>query len=86
MAVKFVKTVLLFSNAIDVDHRNNCMFTNKGHLSSLLWVLIGVLGKFQPLIQFDPYDHYVACWFTLTRDEKSTLCAKNGERELVTHR
>ena len=41
-----VKTVLLLSNVIDVDHQNSCLFTNKGHLSTPLWVLIGVLAKF----------------------------------------
>ena len=40
------KTSLLLSNAIDVDHPNSCFFTNKGHFSSPLWVLIGVLAKF----------------------------------------
>ena len=42
---KSVKTALLFSNVIDVDHQNSCLFTNKGHFSSPLWVLIGVLAK-----------------------------------------
>ena len=37
--------VLLLSNVIDVDHQNSCMFTNKGHFSSPLHVLIGVLAK-----------------------------------------
>ena len=41
-----VKTALLLSNVIDADHQNNCLFTNKGHFSSPLWVLIGVLAKF----------------------------------------
>ena len=41
-----VKTALLLSNVIDVDHQNSCLFTNKGHFSSPLWVLIGVLAKF----------------------------------------
>ena len=40
-----VKTALLLSNDIDVDHQNSC-FTNKGHFSSPLWVLSGVLAKF----------------------------------------
>ena len=31
---------------IDADHRNICLFTNEGHFSSPLWVLIGVLAKF----------------------------------------
>ena len=43
---KSVKTALLLSNVIDVDHQNSCLFTNKGHFSSPLWVLIGVLAKF----------------------------------------
>ena len=41
---KYVKTVLLLSNAIDADHKNSCLFRNKGHLSSPLWLLIGVLA------------------------------------------
>ena len=45
-AYKSVKTALLLSNVIDVDHQNRCLFTNKGHFSSPLWVLIGVLAKF----------------------------------------
>ena len=43
---KSVKTALLLSNVIDADHQNSCLFTNKGHFSSPLWVLIGVLAKF----------------------------------------
>ena len=46
---KSVKTALLLSNVIDVDHQNSCLFTNKGHFSSPLWVLIGVLAKFHEL-------------------------------------
>ena len=42
---KFVKTALLLSNVIDADHQNSHLFTNKGHFSSPLWVLIGVLAK-----------------------------------------
>ena len=43
-----VKTALLLSNVIDADHQNSCLFTNnKGHFSLPLWVLIGVLAKFQ---------------------------------------
>ena len=34
------------SNIIDADHQNSCLFTNKGHFSSPLWVLVGVLAKF----------------------------------------
>ena len=45
-AYKSVKTALLLSNVIDVDQQNSCLFTNKGHFSSPLWVLIGVLAKF----------------------------------------
>ena len=45
-AYKSVKTPLLLSNVIDVDHQNSCLLTNKGHFSSPLWVLIGVLAKF----------------------------------------
>ena len=43
---KSVKTALLLSNVIDSDHQNSCLFTNKGHFSSPLLVLIGVLAKF----------------------------------------
>ena len=45
-AYKSVKTALLLSNVIDVDHQNSCLFTNKEHFSTPLWVLIGVLAKF----------------------------------------
>ena len=45
-AYKSVKIVLLLSNVIDADYQNSCLFTNKGHLSLPLWVLIGVLAKF----------------------------------------
>ena len=45
-AYKSVRTALLLSDVIDVDHQNSCLFTNKGHFSSPLWVLIGVLAKF----------------------------------------
>ena len=41
-----VKTALLLSNVIDTDHKNSCLSTNKGHFSTPLWVLIGVLAKF----------------------------------------
>ena len=44
-AYKSVKTALLLSNVIDADHQNSCLFKNKGHFSSPLWVLIGVLAK-----------------------------------------
>ena len=44
-AYKSVETALLLSNVIDADHQNSCLFTNKRHLSSPLWVLIGVLAK-----------------------------------------
>ena len=43
---KSVKTALLLSNVIDADHQNSCLFTNKGHFSLPLWVLICVLAKF----------------------------------------
>ena len=43
---KSVKTSLLLPNVIDADHQNSCLFTNKGHFLSPLWVLIGVLAKF----------------------------------------
>ena len=43
---KSVKTALLLSNVIDADHQNSCLFTNKGHFSSPLCVIIGVLAKF----------------------------------------
>ena len=42
---KSVKTALLLSNVINVDHQNSCLFTNKGHFPSPLWVLIDVLTK-----------------------------------------
>ena len=45
-AYKSFKTALLLSNVIDADHQNSCLFTNKGHFSLPLWVLIGVLAKF----------------------------------------
>ena len=45
-AYKSVKTALLLSNVIDADHQNSCLFTNKGHFLSPLWVLIGVLARF----------------------------------------
>ena len=45
-AYKSVKTALLLSDVIDVDHQNSCVFTNKGHFSSHLWVLIDVLAQF----------------------------------------
>ena len=43
---KSVKTALLLSNVIDEDYHNSHLFTNKGHFSSPLWILIGVLAKF----------------------------------------
>ena len=45
-AYKSVKTALLLSNVIDADHQNSCLFTNKVHFSSRLWVLSSVLAKF----------------------------------------
>ena len=44
-AYRSVTTALLLSNVIDADHQNSCLFTNKGHFSSPLWVLIGVQAK-----------------------------------------
>ena len=44
-AYKSVKTALVLSNVIDADHQNSSLFTNKGHFSSPLHVLIGVLAK-----------------------------------------
>ena len=46
MAKSLVKTASLLSNVIDADLQNSCLFTNKGHFSSPLWVLIAVLAKF----------------------------------------
>ena len=43
---KSVKTALLLSYVIDADHQNSCLFTNKGHFTSPLWLLTGVLAKF----------------------------------------
>ena len=43
---KSVKTALLLFNVIDADHQNSCLFTNKGHFSLPLWVLIGVVAQF----------------------------------------
>ena len=43
---KSVKTALFLSNVIDADHQNSCLFTNKAHFLSPLWVLIGVPAKF----------------------------------------
>ena len=43
-AYKSVKTALLLSNAIDADHQNSCLLTNKGHFS--LYILIGLRAKF----------------------------------------
>ena len=39
------KTAMFLSNVIDVDHKNSCLFTNKGHFS-LPWVLIDILANF----------------------------------------
>ena len=44
-AYKSVKTALLLFNVIDANHQNSRLFTNKGHFSLPLWVLIGVLAK-----------------------------------------
>ena len=40
------KTALLLSNVINTDHPDRCLFTNKGHFSSPLSFLIGVLAQF----------------------------------------
>ena len=40
-AYNSVKTSLLLSNVIDVDHQNSCLFINKGHFSSHLLVSKG---------------------------------------------
>ena len=45
-AYKSVKTSLLLYNVIYADQQNSCLFTNKGHFSSPLLVLFGVLAKF----------------------------------------
>ena len=37
---------LFLSNVINADHKNSCLFTNKGRFPSPLWVFIGVLAKF----------------------------------------
>ena len=44
-AYKSVKIALLLSNVTVADHQNSCLFTNKGHFSSYLWVLIAVLAQ-----------------------------------------
>ena len=41
-----VMNMRALSNVIDAGHQNSCLFTNKGHFASPLWVLIGVLAKF----------------------------------------
>ena len=43
-AYNSVKTGLLLSNVIDVDHQNSCLFTKKRTFSSPLGVCIGVLA------------------------------------------
>ena len=45
-AYKSVKTALLLYNIIDADHHKSCLFTNKCHFSTPLWVLVGVLTEF----------------------------------------
>ena len=45
-AYKSIKIALLLSNVIGADHQNSCLFTNKGHFSTPLCVLIGVLAKY----------------------------------------
>ena len=46
MAISLLKQHCYCPKFIDEDHQNSCLFTNKGHLSLPLWVLIGVLSKF----------------------------------------
>ena len=43
---KSVETSSLLSNVIDADHQTSCLFRNKGHFSSSLWVLIDVPAIF----------------------------------------
>ena len=43
---KPIKTAILLSNVIDADHQNSCLFTNKGHFPTPLWVLIDDLAQF----------------------------------------
>ena len=43
-AYESVKIASLLSNVIDADHQNSCLYTNRGHFSSSLWVLMGVYG------------------------------------------
>ena len=45
IAYKSVKTASLLSNVIDADPQNSCLFTNKGHFTTPLCVLIGTLAK-----------------------------------------
>ena len=45
-AYKSVKTALLFSNIVDADHPNSCLFTNEGLFLTPLWVLTDVLATF----------------------------------------
>ena len=46
LLLSILKTSLLLSNIIDADNQKGCLFTNKGHFSLPLWVLIGVPAKF----------------------------------------
>ena len=39
-------SVKTLPNVVAANHQNSCSFTNKGHLSTPFWVLIGVLAKF----------------------------------------
>ena len=44
-AYKSVKAALFFSNVIDADHQNSCLFTNKGHFFiRFMGYLVGVLS------------------------------------------
>ena len=48
IAYKSVKTALLLSNVIDVDHQNSCLLTNKGHFSVLTEC------KSSPIVSYTP--------------------------------
>ena len=39
-AYKSVKTALLMSNVIDVDHQNSCLFTKKSNFAIPSWVYL----------------------------------------------
>ena len=73
---KSIKTALLLSNVIDSDHQNSYLFTNKGHFSSPLWVLNGVLVKFhgQYFTNSSKYTRriYFNCQFSLKKKTHMT--------------